>query len=107
MFSIKMAGEWRFNPSVHRAKGDRLVRARALPVCDNEVQVGMCAYRRLRSDCESSMPIDDRSMGSQGVECFFRRKTKAMILFDLILYVPSTIFQLNRDGSSWVEPVLS
>ena len=28
-------------------------------------------------------------------------------LFDLILYVPSTIFQLNRVGSSWVEPVLS
>ena len=28
-------------------------------------------------------------------------------LFDLILYVPSTIFQLNWDGSSWVEPVLS
>ena len=28
-------------------------------------------------------------------------------LFDLILYVPSTIFQLNRDGSSWVDPVLS
>ena len=24
-----------------------------------------------------------------------------------ILYVPSTIFHLNRDGSSWVEPVLS
>ena len=33
----------------------------------------------------------------QGVVC----------LFDLILYVPSTIFQLYRDGSSWVEPVLS
>ena len=28
-------------------------------------------------------------------------------LFDLIIYVPPTIFQLNRDGSSWVEPVLS
>ena len=28
-------------------------------------------------------------------------------LFDLILYVPSTIFQLNRDKSSWVQPVLS
>ena len=28
-------------------------------------------------------------------------------LFDLILYVPSTIFQLYRDGSSWVDPVLS
>ena len=29
------------------------------------------------------------------------------ILFVLILYFPSTIFQLNRDVSSWVEPVLS
>ena len=28
-------------------------------------------------------------------------------LFDLILYAPSTIFQLYRDVSSWVEPVLS
>ena len=28
-------------------------------------------------------------------------------LFDLILYVPLTIFQLYRDESSWVEPVLS
>ena len=30
-----------------------------------------------------------------------------LFLFDLILYVPSTFFQLNRDGSSGVEPVLS
>ena len=29
------------------------------------------------------------------------------VLFDLILYVPSTIFQLNRDGFPWVELVLS
>ena len=28
-------------------------------------------------------------------------------LMGFILYVPSTIFQLCRDGSSWVEPVLS
>ena len=28
-------------------------------------------------------------------------------MFDLILYIPSTIFQLNRDGTPWVEPVLS
>ena len=28
-------------------------------------------------------------------------------LLDLILYVPSTIFQSNRDGSFWVELVLS
>ena len=27
--------------------------------------------------------------------------------FDLIIYVPSTIFQLCRDGSSLVEPLLS
>ena len=27
--------------------------------------------------------------------------------FDLILYVPSTLFRLNRAGSSWVEPVPS
>ena len=31
----------------------------------------------------------------------------SVCLFDMILYVPSTIFQLNGDGSSWVEPVLS
>ena len=30
-----------------------------------------------------------------------------LILFNLILYVSSTIFQLNRDGSSCVEPVLT
>ena len=29
------------------------------------------------------------------------------VLFDLILYVSSTIFQINRNRSSWVEPVLS
>ena len=27
--------------------------------------------------------------------------------FDLILYIQSTLFQLCRDGSSWVEPELS
>ena len=32
---------------------------------------------------------------------------KRFCLFDLILYVPSTIFQLNRNGSSCVEPVLN
>ena len=35
------------------------------------------------------------------------REPVGFCLFDLILYAPSTIFQLNRDGSSWVEPVLS
>ena len=36
-----------------------------------------------------------------------RSRFVEFVLFDLILYVPSTIFQLNRDRSSWVEPVLS
>ena len=38
---------------------------------------------------------------------YFSSDFRMFVLFDLILYVPSTIFQLNRDGSSWVEPVLS
>ena len=40
------------------------------------------------------------SVNNHDVCCLF-------VLFYLILYVPSTIFQLNRDGSFWVEPVLS
>ena len=36
----------------------------------------------------------------------FYASFESFVLFDLILYVPSTIFQLNRDGSSCVEPVL-
>ena len=31
-----MAGEWWLNACVHRVKGDRLVSARVLPVCDND-----------------------------------------------------------------------
>ena len=34
-FNKKNASEWRFNPSIHREKCDRLVRAQVLPVCDN------------------------------------------------------------------------
>ena len=34
-------------------------------------------------------------------------RTNNLFLFDFILYVPSTIFQKNRDRSSRVEPVLS
>ena len=30
-----------------------------------------------------------------------------VVLLDLMIYVPSTIFQLLSDGSSWVEPLLS
>ena len=37
--------------------------------------------------------------------CFSVLSTKSLL--DLIIYVPSAIFQLNRDGSPWVEPVQS
>ena len=42
-----------------------------------------------------------------GPRCLLLYLIRQFCLFDLILYVPSTVFQLNRDGSSWVEPVLS
>ena len=32
---------------------------------------------------------------------------EVFVCSDLILYVPSTVFQLNRDRTSWVESVLS
>ena len=40
-------------------------------------------------------------------EAFLWKLDTDWFLFDLILYVTSTIFQSCRDGSSWVEPVLS
>ena len=52
-------------------------------------------------------------VGKGGIKIFKRSKFSVTIhrqvcLFVcLILYVPSTIFQLYRDESSWVEPVLS
>ena len=46
-----------------------------------------------------TMPLTTPILRSATKWCF--------CLFDLILYVPSTIFQLNRDRSSRVEPVLS
>ena len=44
---------------------------------------------------------------SQPFACWELFHDLLFCLFGLILYVPSTIIQLNRDGSSWVEPVLN
>ena len=49
--------------------------------------------------------LDQNKAGSS--VCNGNQQMTFVCLFDLILYVPSTIFQLNRDGSFWVEPVLS
>ena len=49
-------------------------------------------------------------MTSQFIGCtvsLFITYHSLVALFDLILYVPSIIFQLNRDGPFWVELVLS
>ena len=62
--------------------------------CINIFQVLMKLF-----EYEAIRPSFQTSSKGTGV-CFF-------CLFDLILYAPSTIFQLDRDGSSWVEPVLS
>ena len=43
-------------------------------------------------------------VNSQRVKVHMKRYF--VCLFDLILYTPSTIFQLCRDGSSWIEPIL-
>ena len=55
------------------------------------------------------MALNDRHLSSDSLNSNDNslRIIVFVSLFDLILYVPSTIFQLNRDGSSWVEPVLS
>ena len=50
---------------------------------------------------KSVKQFGSRSGPNLGPNCFV-----CAVLFYLILYVPSTISQLNRDGSSWVEPVL-
>ena len=52
---------------------------------------------------EASSEVDQLLINTQPVHIV----KVSICLFDLILYFPSTIFQLNRDGSSWVEQVLS
>ena len=52
-------------------------------------------------------PDDDDHDDAQTSKHHKTRLSEYVRLFDLILYIPSTIFQLNKDGSSWVEPVLS
>ena len=45
--------------------------------------------------------------GSAYELCAWELGVGLFCLFDLILYVPSTIFQLNRAESSLIEPILS
>ena len=51
--------------------------------------------------------ILDFHVDSTSLMSFKKCNVTLFCLFDLILNVPLTIFQLNREGSSWVEPVMS
>ena len=59
----------------------------------------------LGPNCLQMLPADDQSALQK--RSSINNPIIFVCLFDLILYVPSTIFQLCRDRSSWVEPVLS
>ena len=54
-----------------------------------------------------SLMTFSRTFIASSASPYGRKLTRPWCLFDLILYVPSTIFQLYRDRSCWVEPVLS
>ena len=65
----------------------------------------VCLCTHLDMDLLNEIKQMGVSLGYEGQD--YASPGYLQVLFGLILYVPSTIFQLNRDGSSWVEPVLS
>ena len=99
---------------VHPSKTQISMRIRAFWSVSDEHSIGsqwsnISSGRKLRfcSDCadaQTNWNLHCMHMPTCTLCCI---PTKILFLFDLILYVPSTIFLLNRDGSSWVEPVLS
>ena len=59
-------------------------------------------------DCHPGKEFNGSFINFQSERFFWPSMTADIdFWFGLILYVPSTIFQLYRDGSSWVEPVLT
>ena len=64
--------EWWFNPSVHRAKGDRLVCARVLPVCYN-VEVGDIFFPFLQKSMLSDVGIHWKQLSE--IFFFFQEKS--------------------------------
>ena len=71
--------------------------------CSMKMEFGMQDHVMAITDMYAKLPNVsemNRLLSQWGI-------TVNVCLFVLILYAPSTIFQLNRDGSSWVEPVLS
>ena len=61
----------------------------------------------MTNNCTVLNHCKDQSTEITGCVLHMLNAVLLFCLFDLILYVPSAIFQLNRDGSYWFEPVLS
>ena len=56
---------------------------------------------------EKEANFENRLQQIVGDALWVKKELNAVVcLFDLILYVSSTIFQLCRDRFSWVKPVL-
>ena len=76
-------------------------------VCKGHQRMTKVSNSKDRALKRSNMVPSD-NMKAFSLECVPKNNNFLIPLFVwLILYVPSIIFQLNRDGSSWVEPVLS
>ena len=65
-----------------------------------------CDYQGSQDPLPTPPPPPSGS-AHEHMERDFCSDARFVCLFDLILYVPSKIYQLNRDRSSLVEPILS
>ena len=61
-----------------------------------------CSLPCLSKPLAQAVSISCCIFGIDGIRFFPKRNKNFVCFFYLILYVPSTIFQLKRDGSSWV-----
>ena len=78
----------------------------ASEVCDHLGDATWCPVVIVVVDKTSYLSLDFLQLGDT-FTCWWVPYRRSFCLFDLILYVPSTIFQLYRDEFSWVGPVLS
>ena len=67
----------------------------------------MCGSRKFRLGRGSRLNWQEEPTFDNAFFSLQRILQFLFVLFDLIFYVPSTNIQLCRDGSSWVEPVIS
>ena len=74
--------------------------------CDGRTHTRTHAHTHARTDnVKTVYPPQTKFAGgimiTKNLQYAFEKQNKFCFLFDLILYTP-TIFQFNRDGSSWV-----